>query len=419
MPPRNQILDLERIAILGEIRAHGPVSRAHLARSLRLRPSSVTEFVRELISEAVIEEIGQGGSNGGRPPVLLSINRVGNFAVGVTVEPRGISAGLVRWDGAILRHAYRAVSASSGPTDLQVASLDAVDEVLAASGVPLDRVRGVGIGVSALVDPATNEAVFSSTFSAARSFRLDGLAERLGKPIYLEDIAYLMALGERWFVYPNEERPLVFMAVASGTCGAVIEPWAAPGSPRFAAEFGHMVVDRGGPLCGCGKRGCLEALVSEPAILATANRLLATHAEVPITLRDIANLARAGNAIAERIIAAAAEYLEVAVANLANVFAPALIVLGGSVVDAWGDLLMSRIHDHLAHHLMEYLQPRVTFVASRMGPDLPLLGGAARVMQACFASPREAAAVLPLMDRHMGLVADWASGTPVGDAAGG
>jgi N-acetylglucosamine repressor len=385
-PPRNQIQDLERIAILGEIRSHGPVSRAHLARSLRLRPSSVTEFVRDLLSEGVIEEVGQGGSNGGRPPVMLGINRVGNYAVGVTVEPRGISAGLVRWDGAILRHAYRAVSATSGPTDLQGASLDAVDEVLAAGGVPLDRVRGVGIGVSALVDPLANEAVFSSTFPAARSFRLDGLAERLGKPIYLEDIAYLMALGERWFVYPNEERPLVFMTVASGTCGAVIEPWAAPGSPRFAAEFGHMVVDRNGPLCGCGRRGCLEALVSEDAIMATAGRLLGVDA--PRTLDDLATLTRGGNAVAESMVNAAAEHIGVATANLANIFAPALVVLGGAVVDSWGELLVSRVRAHVAAHLIEYLQPRVDVVASKLGADGPLLGSAARVLQAFFAAPQ-------------------------------
>lgn len=398
---RYPVQDLDRSAILESIRTLGPISRADLARSLSLRPSSVTEIARQLIADGIITEVGQGSSDGGRPPTLLDINRVSNYAVSCTVEPRGITAALVRWDCAILSRASRAVTATGGPAELEAAILSTMEEALGSADVPSGRVRGISVGISALVDPAANEAVFSSTLTAARHFRLDRLEERFGRPVYMDDIAYLMALGERWFIYPNEERPLVFLLVASGTCGAVIEPWAPPGAPRFASEFGHMVVDASGPLCGCGKRGCLEAFVSEPAILATASRLLGNHREPPATIGEIADLARAGNAVAERIIETVAEHLQMAVANLANVFAPALIVLGGTVVDTWGDLLMSDIQDRLPHHLMEYLQPRVSVVASRVGPDVPLLGGAARVMQACFSSPREATTGLAPTERQV------------------
>ena len=384
---RNQIQDLERIAILEEIRSRGPVSRAHVARTLRLRPSSVTEFVRELIAEGIVQEVGQGGSNGGRPPVLLDINRVGNYAAAVTIEPRGVRAALVRWDGAILCRSSRPVSASSEPKAIRDAVLAATEEVLTSCDAPFSRVRGIGVGISALVDPTANEAVFSSTFSSARNFRLDAVAERFGRPVYMEDIAYLMALGERWFAYPSDKRPLVFLLIASGTCGAVIEPWAPANAPRFAAEFGHMVVDANGPVCGCGKRGCLEALVSEPAILATAGRLLGSQFDGPISLADIAALARAGNPMALSIIAAAGEHIGMATANLANIFAPALIVLGGAVADSWGDLLASEVRAHVQEHLMDYLQPRVDVVLSRLGPDAPFVGSAACVMQAFFAAP--------------------------------
>ena len=388
MRPRYQIQDIERAAVLDEIRSRGPLSRAELARSLCLRPSSVTDFVRRFITQGIVQEIGQGGSNGGRPPVLLDINRVSNYAAAVTVEPRGVRAALVRWDGAILCRASRPMSANSDPGMIQAAVLSATEEVLTSCDAPFSRVRGIGVGVAALVDPAANEAVFSSTFPAARRFRLDGLAERFGKPVYMEDIAYLMALGERWFAYPNEERPLVFLLIASGTCGAVIEPWAPAGASRFAAEFGHMVMDARGPLCGCGKRGCLEAFVSETAILSTAARQLGSRFEGAISLADLANLAEGGNALARGIISAAAEHIGVATANLANVFAPALIVLGGAVADAWGDLLVSKVRAHVRTHLIDHLQPRVDIALSKLGPDAPLVGSAARVLQAFFAAPR-------------------------------
>ena len=378
----------DRIAILEHIHSSGPVSRADLARDLGMRPSSVTDWVRLLIAKGILAEVGQGGSNGGRPPVLLDVDRANNYTVGVTAEPRGLLAALVRWDGSVLARAQRQLSASSESAALQREALSAAEEVLAAADVPRGRVRGVGVGLSALVDPVANEAIFSSTFTSARNLRLDAMAERLALPVYLEDIAYLMALGERWFVYPNEQRPLVFLLIASGACGAVIEPWASPGASRFAAEFGHMVLDVNGPLCGCGKRGCLEAFVSEPAILATAARLLSAGGNGPATLADIVALAKAGNPVAERIIASVAQHLGVATANLANVFAPALIVLGGAVIDAWGEQLVGGVRAVVKEHLIEYLLPGVDIVGSKLGPDAPLMGSAARVMQAFFAAPQ-------------------------------
>ncbi|MHB0878106.1 MAG: ROK family transcriptional regulator [Anaerolineae bacterium] len=389
MPPRHQIPQWERAAVLSAIRSLGPVSRAELARSLDLRPSSVTEFVRGLISEGIVTEVGQGGSNGGRPPVLLDIDRQGNYAVGVTIEPRAIRAAVVRWDGTIISRATSsAASIFSTAAALEAAAIIVADEAVAAANVDAARVRGIGVGISAMVDPSANEVLFSSTFAAAGRFRLDGLAQHFGKPVHVEDIAYLMALGERWFVYPNDDRPLVFMLISSGTCGAVLEPWAPVGSMRFAAEFGHMVVDANGALCGCGRRGCLESSLSEIALVATANRLLAATGPQPLTLADVAALVRQGNPVAQRIVDAAAQQLGVAVANLASIFAPALFVIGGSVIEAWGQWLLPGPDSEVHSQVMDYLRGRVEIVPSRLGEDAPLLGSAARVLEAFFAAPQ-------------------------------
>jgi predicted NBD/HSP70 family sugar kinase len=389
MPPRHQIPELERAAVLSAIRSLGPVSRAELARSLALRPSSVTEFVRQLIGEGIVTEVGQGGSNGGRPPVLLDIDRTGNYAISVTLEPRGIRAAVVRWDGTIISRATTsAVSVTSTAAALEAAAIIAADEAVAAANIDSARLRGIGVGVSAMVDPSANEVLFSSTFATAGGFRLDGLAQHFGKPVHVEDIAYLMALGERWFVYPEDDRPLVFLLISSGTCGAVLEPWAPVGATRFAAEFGHMVVDPNGALCGCGRRGCLESSLSEMALLATANRLLTPSMGRPLTLADVAALVREGGAVARRIVDDAALQLGTAVANLASIFAPALFVIGGSVIEAWGDWLLPGPGSPLHSQVMDGLRGRVEIVPSRLGDDAPLLGSAARVLEAFFAAPQ-------------------------------
>ncbi|NPV07084.1 MAG: ROK family transcriptional regulator [Anaerolineae bacterium] len=389
MASRHQIPAMHRAAILAAIRSEGPISRAELARRLHLRPSSVTEQVRELMSEGLICEVGQGGSDGGRPPVLLDIARAGNYAIGITLEPRGIAAALVQWDGTILARApLQSVDAGSSPETLEDAAIAVTEEVLADAAVPLSSVHTIGVGVSALVDTTANEAIFSSTFSELGRFRFDRLAEHFGKPVYLEDIAYLMALGERWFVYPKDPRPLVFLLISSGTCGAVLSPAGTPELPRFAAEFGHMVLDADGPICGCGRRGCLEAFVSETALVATANRLLGAPGHPPLGLEEVARLVHEGNPVAQSILSTAAEHLGLAVASISSIFAPALLVLGGSVVEAWRDQLVPQVRAHARSHLLEFLQDRVEIVPSQLGSDAALLGSAARALDAAFVAPR-------------------------------
>ena len=296
---------------------------------------------------------------------------------------------MVRWDGTIISRATSShVSVTSSAASLEAAAIIVADEAVAAANVNSARLRGIGVGISAMVDPSANEVLFSSTFATAGGFRLDGLAQHFGKPVHVEDIAYLMALGERWFVYPEDDRPLVFMLISSGTCGAVLEPWAPVGGTRFAAEFGHMVVDANGALCGCGRRGCLESSLSEIALLVTANRLLAPPPDRPLTLADVAALRREGNSAARRIIDAAAHQLGTAVSNLASIFAPALFVIGGSVIEAWGEWLLPGPDAELRAQVMDFLRGRVEIVPSRLGEDAPLLGSAARVLEAFFAAPQ-------------------------------
>ena len=374
-----------RAAILTAIREYGPISRADLSRVLSLRPSSITSQARDLLAQGLIDEVGPGNSSTGRPPVLLDIARRDNYAVGIVLEPNGISAALVQWDGAIVcRSPIVPVRPNVPAVDLEQQAIEAAERVLCEGGVLRERVHGIGVGVSALVDTSANEAVFSSTFSQVRRFRFDALAESTGRPVYLEDIAYLMALGERWFVYPNDRRPLVFLLVSRGTCGAVLAPAGAPELPRFAAEFGHMVVSPNGPLCGCGKRGCLEALLSESALLGTAQRLLPAPSNGPLTLASLAALAEAGNQIAASIIETAGEFLGLALANIASVFAPALIVVGGSVAEGWGRWLLPTGRAAAHDHLLDSLRDRVEVLPSRLGGDAALVGCAARVMDAVF-----------------------------------
>ena len=175
------------------------------------------------------------------------------------------------------------------------------------------------------------------------------LAERLGCPAVLENDANAAALGEFVFGSGRGVRHMIYLTVSTGIGGGLIlDRQLYRGATGSAGELGHIVLDEDGPLCGCGVRGCLEAIASGTAIAARATEAIA-RGEAPgiarlaeggeVTAEHVAAAAEAGDATAAAIIAAAAHYLGLGLSDFVNVFNPDLIVIGGGVAQIGAPLL--------------------------------------------------------------------------------
>jgi len=193
--------------------------------------------------------------------------------------------------------------------------------------------RAIGISVTGPVDVASG-TLFQppNTGPALAGVRLrEPLADIFSLPVVVEKDTNAAALAEQRFGAARGAHTFVYLTVSTGVGATiVVDDTLVRGVDGAAGEIGHIVVDPGGPLCGCGRQGCLEAIASGPGIAAAAARGL--DGRDLMEGHDVAAAAADGDAAAQAVMRRARSALVSAVVDVANLFNPEVVVLGGSVI---------------------------------------------------------------------------------------
>ncbi|MBI3192399.1 MAG: ROK family protein, partial [Pedosphaera parvula] len=169
--------------------------------------------------------------------------------------------------------------------------------------------------------------------------------------------------------------------------GLILEGKPYSGFNRTAGEIGHMVLEVGGPKCGCGNRGCFEALASRTAIFRRIQDAVKDGQETILTemlgkdledMRsgDLRKALKRGDKFVDRVIEDAAEYTGIAVANLINLFNPEVVVLGGGIIDQLEDEMMAVIVETAQDYAMDGTFAGIEIIASKLADDAGITGGA-------------------------------------------
>ena len=224
----------------------------------------------------------------------------------------------------------------------------------------------------------------------------DLLAAHFSLPVVLEMDANAAALGELWRGAAQGLQSFAFVIVGTGVgAGIVLDGQVVHGAHGTAGEIGHTVLVPNGPLCGCGKHGCLEALSSGLAIARKASAALrlgrvSTLADLlePLTTQHVVGAARAGDAVAAEVIDDAAYFLGIGLANLITLLDPQAVVLGGGV--GWGayDLLLPPLRRSLQQHLNYWAARETPLLPSGAGEQAGLLGAAYAALNSLSQSVR-------------------------------
>jgi predicted NBD/HSP70 family sugar kinase len=227
------------------------------------------------------------------------------------------------------------------------------------------------------------------------------LARELAVPVYLDNDANLGALGESRFGAGVGVPDLTYVKIGTGIGGGlVMSGHIYRGSVGSAGEIGHVTVDPEGPLCDCGNRGCLEAMVDAQMItrdavegisLRAARTAHTAHADAApalATLRapevaDVVNAAIQGDAAARAALTRAGELVGVVLASLVNLINPSLILVGGGVARA-GDILLDPIRRAIAARSFSVASAHISVRAGALGDNATALGGVAVVTDAAF-----------------------------------
>lgn len=304
--------------------------------------------------------------------------------IGVDLGGTKLLAGVV--DDALQVHA-RAHRAAQALTLQEVIDtvVSAIEEVRAAA--PGD-VAGVGLGIPCLMDRARGVAMMSVHLPIAGVPFGDLVGERVGLPVVVDNDANAAMLAEWRFGAARDASDAVLLTVGTGIgSGMVVEGHLARGAQGAGPEIGHMVVDADGPECGgaCPNRGCLEAVVSGPALAregrelardrpdSALGRALAAGREITGAL--VTELAHDGDDAAAQAVRRIGRWLGVGIANVVNIFNPEVVVVGGGVIGA-GELLLGPAREVVAARALPPMRDAVRIVPSEFGAESGMLGAA-------------------------------------------
>ena len=338
IPPLSEGQRPLRQQVFERVRAAGLIPRVQLAKELSVSPASVTTITQELIEAGLIEEVSaprEGDAGRGRPAVALGVRAASHLVAGMKLSDREHTAVIVDFAGKLV--ADDVVPRRPGPMALEDL-LDAVetllDRVCAKAGVGRAALSAVGIGVPGFVDMAEGRVLWSSVLSDRQVSLAAAASARLGLPVSIDNDANLVALAELWFGAGRGLSDFAVVTIEHGVgMGFVLNHRLYRGAGRVGMELGHTKVQLDGALCRCGQRGCLEAYVADYALAREATTALNWgHKEgqsIAVLLESLYDHAKAGNATARSIFRRAGRYLAVGLANVVNLFDPALIILSG------------------------------------------------------------------------------------------
>ncbi|MEH0982827.1 ROK family protein [Micromonospora sp. CPCC 205556] len=305
--------------------------------------------------------------------------------VALDVGGTGMKCALVRPSGEVVHTERHPTGAARGPAAV-------VDTVLDIAEGLADKARAdgltpvaCGIAVPGVVDEATGTAVWSANVGFRDVPLRDLAATRLGLPAALGHDVRVGGLAEARLGAGRGTTHVLFVAIGTGIAAAhVVAGSAAAGAHGAAGEIGHILVRPGGPRCGCGRPGCLEAVSSASAIarryaeLAEASRADAASdgarpAVGVVTAADVAARAAAGEELAGRVWREAVEALADGLATGQALFDVQTIVIGGGLARAGGQLL-DPLRAALRERMTFHREPRL--VAAALGDEAGSLGAA-------------------------------------------
>lgn len=371
---------LNTARVFHAVRKHPGASQRRLAEITELDKSTISAIVARLVADGLLSRTPTTSGRRGRPEVALYVSREGGSLIGARLEPGSVRLVAATLTGEPVATLER--PAADDPAGALDDLVQGVRDLLAQGSHLPGKVRAVGVVVPALFDEHGALAL-APNLGWSDVPMLTKLRDVLPMPVYVDNDTTAAGLAESLFGSCGGVRDFLFIAGHSGIGGALyLGGRLYRGHSGFAGEVGHVRVRPGGRACACGGRGCLEAYVSEAALLRAA------HAE-GLAVIDLAGLASAhqeGREAAEAVLAEAGEALGDACAMLINVLNPERIVLGGTIAYV-ADRMLPTVERRLAVAALEPPRSRCRVTMSSFGAEAATMGGVALALEGFLSMP--------------------------------
>ena len=371
------------------------LSRVQLAKRTKLSNTTITNLITELIGQGIVKEINGKDAEidemrpVGRPRTSIYLDPNARYVIGIHIGIGIFRVGLANLRAEIIFNHTQNFSIDSPASDVLGKIIANVEEVIDESGIPRNKILGIGVGASGLVDFTTGVNLLAPNLDWHNVPLRDQLQEKLNLPVIVDNNVRNMALGETYFGAGIGVDSVAFVYGRTGVgAGLTFKGRVFRGSSKGAGEIGHsiMLVHNGEP-CQCGNNGCLETLVSESIILREAGEIAKLHPDGIMfniqkntpdcsPIECVFEAARQGDIQVQKIIEERAYYLGVALANLVNLFNPELILLGG-IFSLGQDLFLPTVSNTIQKLAFGGMGKNISLKATTFGWKAGVTGAAA------------------------------------------
>jgi glucokinase-like ROK family protein len=349
------------------------------------------------MNKGYLVEIGEGVSQGGRKPRLLRINNQLGYIAGIDIGATSLDIALADVTGAILQRCSEPTDVKLSPETVFGRCTELVLELLRTQGWAPDQILGIGIGVPGPVDFARGVLVAPPLMPEWENFPIRDFFKKMFPSAFVvvDNDVNIMALGEQRAGDGAGVDHFIFVKIGTGIGAGIISNGRIHrGSDGCAGDIGHICVDKEGPLCACGNKGCLEAMAAGPAISEKATqaaregksellqKMMQNNGGV-LTPEDVNMACREGDETALEIIRSSGKMIGDVLAGLVNFFNPSQIYITGGISN-FGNHLLIAIKRAVLRRSLPLATSGLDIVFSRMGSDAGVLGAIMLALEYLF-----------------------------------
>ncbi|MBQ3261877.1 MAG: ROK family protein [Oscillospiraceae bacterium] len=292
-------------------------------------------------------------------------------------------------DQIIYRLKKRTKSGGDGSADVEQVIISVVEEMIKESGIDRKQLGAIASCAPGVIDPEHGVVLFTPNLPW-RDYPIRAhMEEHFGVPFFVGNDVNLGVLGEHRFGAAKGCRNVAGFFIGTGLGGGLIlNDQLYTGSRFMAAEFGHMVLDPEGPLCGCGQRGCLEAFSSKTGMTNYIRDQIVRGRETMMEesvregvfrAKKLRRAVEAGDAVALEAVDRACHWLAVATGSMINMLNPDLILYGGGVIEAMGETFLKKILAEVDRYCMPQIRKTTEIKTAALGDDSILYGDLAMI----------------------------------------
>lgn len=380
-----------RHKILSMIRRDGPIGQAQIAKTIGQSLPAVMNTVRFLTDAGLVREIASVGSTVGKPPKLLKFIKDSYYCIGIDLGATKIISILMNGTDIVLRREIPAEIAK-GPKHIITQLIRLVKSMLASSRIDTRKLLGIGVASPGLFDLPTQKLIYAPLIGWRDVDFVTPLEHAFDSFVCIDNAVRVTAYGEKIYGSAKNSGNFMCLHLGYGIGGALVvddEPYI--GAFGTAGEVGHIIVKPNGPLCNCGKRGCLEAVASARAIARDAcEKMQSGHSPLlakltqgkpeKIDAKAVFAAANQGDKACIKIIRNAMHTIGMFVGGAINFLDLELIVLEGGLSRA--DAHFIDIVKNTANDSKMALAGRGTrIIVSELGADSTAIGAAAMIVE--------------------------------------